>query len=152
MHARSRWLLWQGLGSEGIQLYVGQLRSAFLGATEAEAVDNGEGSSGGGAAAVDRARAWAVEQLCGAAQLPAASAETKAQALRFLATHAFFAGAPLTKPKAAKVWETAPTPLRGHCSCRSHVTMRSVASQYVQKGMNHILFSAESGAHDSGAA
>ena len=96
-------LLPQGLGSKGIQLYVTQLRSAFLGAAEADATDNGEGSSQGGAATVDRARAWAVEQLCGAAQLPAASAETKTQALRFLATHAFFAGAPLKKPKAAKV-------------------------------------------------
>ena len=67
-------------------------------------MDNGERSGQGGAAAVDRARAWAVEQLCGAAQLPAAAAETRTQALRFLATHAFFAGAPLKKPKAAKVW------------------------------------------------
>ena len=94
----------QGLGSDGIQLYVSQLRSAFLGAEESNEADGGEGgSAGGGAAAVEKARAWAVEQLCGAVQLPASSADTKAQALRFLATHAVFAGVPLKKHKAAKV-------------------------------------------------
>ena len=94
----------QGLSSDGIQTYVTALRSAFLDASavEAEAPLNGS-STGSSTAATDKARAWAVEQLCGAAQLPAANAETRMQALRFLAMHAFFDGRQPKKLKAAKV-------------------------------------------------
>jgi hypothetical protein len=83
---------------------VTALRSAFLDASavESDAAPDGR-STGGGTAAIDKARAWAVEQLCGAVQQPAASAETKMQTLRFLATHAFFGSGQPKKPKAAKV-------------------------------------------------
>ena len=71
----------QGLSAEGVQLYVSELRGSFL---EAAAAPGAE-------AAIDKGRVWAVEQLCGAVQLPAASAAVKQEALQFLATHAFFA-------------------------------------------------------------
>jgi hypothetical protein len=44
--------------------------------------------------AMDMWRRWAVEQTCGAVALPAADAEAKLEALRFLAMHAFFAVGP----------------------------------------------------------
>ena len=83
--------LLQGLNAEGVQLYVAELRSSFL---EAAAAPGAE-------AAIDKGRTWAVEQLCGAVQLPAASATVKLEALHFLATHAFFVVQAKHKSKAS---------------------------------------------------
>ena len=79
-HTRTIWRQLQGLSAEGVELYVSELCGSFLEAAAAPGAD----------AAVDKGRVWAVEQLCGAVQLPAASTHVKQEALQFLATHAFF--------------------------------------------------------------
>lgn len=84
----------QGLNAEGVQLYVAELRSSFL---EAAAAPGAE-------AAIDKGRTWAVEQLCGAVQLPAASAAVKEEALHFLATHAFFSVQAKPKTKVGRTF------------------------------------------------
>ena len=82
----------QGLSAEGVQLYVAELQSSFL-APAGEAAVEAAGAAAGtdSAERADKSRAWAVQQLCAAAQLPAASAAVKQQTLQFLALHGLIA-------------------------------------------------------------
>lgn len=83
---------------EGAASYIQQLQQAFLAAGSAQAGSAQE------AANPTAARSALVEQLCGAARLPAADVAAKSAVRRFLAVHAIFE---ITPAAAGKVFDRA---------------------------------------------
>lgn len=83
---------------EGAASYIQQLQAAFLAAGSAAAGSKKE------AANPIAARSALVEQLCGAARLPAADAAAKSAVRRFLAVHAIFTITPGAAGKVRCTW------------------------------------------------